>query len=160
MEAGNKAAKVGSQAVEDALQKKYDIAAEIDGRMTQDPDYFNKNRGAAQQLFGKARKLGVTADQFNSYVRRNKPAAQERRRDVDRAEAAAWREEKLDQPLYESSRGMPTSAQRGRNIARLLDPYNSRGVTPQQISGVMDREAALQRARAAAKKEKDDKKKK
>ena len=44
--------------------QKADIAAEMDDLMTQDPDYFNKNRGAAQQLYSKAKKLGVTADQF------------------------------------------------------------------------------------------------
>ena len=55
------------------------------------------------------------------YVKNNKANAQERRRDIDRAEASfvGWKK-KLDQPIYESSRGMPTSAQRGRNIARLI----------------------------------------
>lgn len=123
---------------DDTLNQKYDIAAQMDDLMTQDPDYFRKNRGAAQQLFGKARKLGVTAEQFNNYVRNNRAAAQERRRDIDRAEAKQFLQEKLDQPLYESSRGMPTYAQRGRNLAEFFKSSGLKNATPAQVSSLMN----------------------
>lgn len=134
---------------DDILNQKYDIAAQMDDLMTQDPDYFRKNRGAAQQLFGKARKLGVTAEQFNNYVRNNRAAAQERRRDIDRAEAKQFLQEKLDQPLYESSRGMPTYAQRGRNLAEFLKSSGLKNATPAQVSSLMNpnRGAVLQQVK-------------
>lgn len=144
---------------DDILNQKYDIAAQMDDLMTQDPDYFRKNRGAAQQLFGKARKLGVTAEQFNNYVRNNRAAAQERRRDIDRAEAKQFLEEKLDQPVYESSRGMPTSAQRGRNLARFMKSSGLRNATPAQVSSLMNpnRGAVLQQVKQDKEKEKTKK---
>ena len=144
---------------DDILNQKYDIAAQMDDLMTQDPDYFRKNRGAAQQLFGKARKLGVTAEQFNNYVRNNRAAAQERRRDIDRAEAKQFLEEKLDQPVYESSRGMPTSAQRGRNLARFMKSSGLRNATPAQVSSLMNpnRGAVLQQVKQDKDKEKTKK---
>ena len=132
---------------QDNYTKRAVITAEMDDLMTQDPDYFRKNRGAANVMFQKARELGVTADQFNSYVRNNKTAAEARRRDIDRDEAKQFLEEKLDQPLYESSRGMPTSAQKGRNLARFMRASGLKNATPAQVSSLMNRGTALRQAK-------------
>ena len=145
IEAGKSSVEKAKKEQQDNYTKRAAITAEMDDLMTQDPDYFRKNRGAANVMFQKARRLGVTADQFNSYVRNNKTAAQDRRRDIDYREAETWRNEKLDQPLYESSRGMSTTAQRGRNWARFKESAGLNNATPEQVSNLMNRSSALKR---------------
>jgi hypothetical protein len=147
VEEGKQLAEKAKKEQQDNYTKRAAITAEMDDLMTQDPDYFRKNRGAANVMFQKARELGVTADQFNSYVRNNKTAAEARRRDIDRDEAKQFLEEKLDQPLYESSRGMPTSAQKGRNLARFMKASGLKNATPAQVSSLMNRGTALRQAK-------------
>ena len=138
---------------QDNYTKRAVITAEMDDLMTQDPDYFRKNRGAANAMFQKARELGVTADQFNSYVRNNKTAAEARRRDVDRAEAKQFLTDKLNQSVLEPL-GSLTSRQKGENTRAYLESLGISKVTPEQASSLMNRGTALRQAK------KDNEKKK
>ena len=131
---------------QDNYTKRAVITAEMDDLMTQDPDYFRKNRGAANVMFQKARELGVTADQFNSYVRNNKTAAEARRRDIDRAEAKQFLTDKLNQSVLEPL-GSLTSRQKGENTRAYLESLGISKVTPEQASSLMNRGTALRQAK-------------
>ena len=98
------------------------LAADMAGKMAEDPDFFKKNREEKYDLFARAKRLGITADQFNSFINRNYENAKReyKLREFDResAEGRAWLNEKLDQPSL-NQMGVPTPSARGRNIGRL-----------------------------------------
>ena len=131
---------------QDNYTKRAVITAEMDDLMTQDPDYFRKNRGAANVMFQKARELGVTADQFNSYVRNNKTAAEARRRDIDRNEAQQFLTDKLNQSVTDPI-GTLTPRQKGQNTRAYLESLGIAKVTPEQASSLMNRGTALRQAK-------------
>ena len=105
------------------------LAADMAGKMAEDPDFFKKNREEKYDLFARAKRLGITADQFNSFINRNYENAKReyKLREFDResAEGRAWLNEKLDQPSL-NQMGVPTPSARGRNIAR----YKTGKVSP------------------------------
>lgn len=145
IEAGKSSVEKAKKEQQDNYTKRAVITAEMDDLMTQDPDYFRKNRGAANVMFQKARELGVTADQFNSYVRNNKTAAEARRRDIDRAEAKQFLTDKLNQSVLEPL-GSLTSRQQGENTRAYLEALGISKVTPEQASSFMNRNKALRKA--------------
>ena len=142
--AGKSSVEKAKKEQQDNYDKRAEITLEIDNKMTDDPDYYRKNRGAANVLFQKARRLGVTADQFNNYVRNNKTAAQDRRREIDRNEANQFRIDKLNQSVLEPL-GSLTSRQKGENTRAYLESLGIAKVTPEQASSIMNRSSALQR---------------
>lgn len=144
VEEGKQLAEKAKKEQQDNYTKRAEITAEMDDLMTQDPDYFRKNRGAANVMFQKARKLGVTADQFNSYVRNNKTAAEARRRDIDRNEAQQFLTDKLNQSVTDPL-GTLTARQKGYNREALLDPNNK--MTAQQMTNTKLRQDALLKAK-------------
>jgi hypothetical protein len=92
------------------------------GKMAEDPDFFKKNREEKYDLFARAKRLGITADQFNGFINRNYENAKREHKlkefDRESAEGRAWLNEKLDQPSL-NQMGVPTPSARGRNIGRL-----------------------------------------
>ena len=144
IEAGKSSVEKAKKEQQDNYDKRAEITLEIDNKMTDDPDYYRKNRGAANVLFQKARRLGVTADQFNNYVRNNKTAAQDRRREIDRNEANQFRIDKLNQSVLEPL-GSLTDRQKGENTRAYLESLGIAKVTPEQASSIMNRSSALQR---------------
>ncbi len=104
-----------------AIDEKHALADEMLNSMGDEPDFFKNNPIEKGLYWKRARKLGVTADQFNNYINRNYKEGQrlhrQREYERDSAEGRAWLNEKLDQPSL-GQMGIPTPSARGRNIGR------------------------------------------
>ncbi len=105
-----------------AIDEKHDIADNMLDMMGNDPNIFRNNPIEKGKFWKRARAVGVTADQFNNFIKRKYPEAQrifkEREFERESAEGRAWLNEKLDQPSL-NQMGVPTPSARGRNIGRL-----------------------------------------
>ena len=103
------------------IDEKHALADEMLNSMGNEPDFFKNNPIEKGLYWKRARKLGVTADQFNNYINRNYKEGQRlyKQREYEResAEGRAWLNEKLDQPSL-GQMGVPTPSARGRNIGR------------------------------------------
>jgi len=103
------------------IDDKHALADEMLNSMGNEPDFFKNNPIEKGLYWKRARKLGVTADQFNNYINRNYKEGQrlhrQREYERDSAEGRAWLNEKLDQPSL-GQMGIPTPSARGRNIGR------------------------------------------
>jgi len=106
----------------DQADDRLKLAGDMAGKMAGDPDFFKKNREEKYDLFARAKRLGITADQFNGFINRNYENAKREHKlkefDRESAEGRAWLNEKLDQPSL-GQMGIPTPSARGRNIGRL-----------------------------------------
>ena len=105
-----------------AIDEKHDIADNMRDMMGDDPNIFRNNPIQRGEYWKRARAVGVTADQFNNFIKRSATDAQrlfkEREFERESAEGRAWLNEKLDQPSL-NQMGIPTPSARGRNIGRL-----------------------------------------
>ena len=103
------------------IDEKHALADEMLNSMGNEPDFFKNNPIEKGLYWKRARKLGVTADQFNNYINRNYKEGQRlyKQREYEResAEGRAWLNEKLDLPSL-GQMGVPTPSARGRNIGR------------------------------------------